>query len=748
MILRYLLRTFLLSFSLTIAIISNGQFSVKATNDVTVFRSGGSAFLNPWTGGVNAIQLSKLDADFDGEEDDIFLFDRTGNRTVVLIGEESNGELTYTYGPNFRTSFPNMRNFSLLRDYDCDGRKDIFTYSLLGGAMAIFKNTSTDQNLSWELTSEAALSFYDFGSTSYTTNIYTSSQDIPAIFDYEGDGDLDVMSFNVGGSFIELHLNSSVENSGDCGLDFHLANRCYGGFIEGDNSNDIVIDPDLVDDLCSFNVVDPRNSGGLRHVGSTILTLDGNNDGLQDLVLGDVGFTNLVYLENSDQGAEPNQIVSFDPNFPSTMGGDPVDIDNFPSAFYEDVDGDNVSDLIVSVNASAGAATYETVQLYLNSGTENAPDFSFVTSSFLQNEMLDWGNHASPSAVDYNGDGLLDLVIGCNSDLPGGGLNEPRLILMENTGTLTEPTFQIVDPDWLNLSLTISSPSPCPTFGDFDNDGDADLIIGFINGSLHYFENESGWSYTSLIPSSDGNNNVGNSATPSTGDIDNDGNLDLVVGEEEGNLNYFRNSGNSTGPLFTLENEQLGGINTTVTPPFFTGQSAPYIFEFEDVNYVAVGSKSGEIFQYEVGSTNDEWIEVEVGFEIYSSFNASPSGLSTKPLVVNLNNDEIPEVITGLVTGGLEYFVGDGFLGTQSRLSPEDLGINIFPNPAQDQLKILFENDESSFERLIISSIDGRIVFQSNVLLSSYDISKLMPGTYVVSIELKNGLVSEILIKK
>ncbi len=126
MMLSYILRVFFLSFFLAIYSIAEGQFVVKATNDVTVLREGGSNFFNPWTGGLNAIQLSKLDADFDGDEDDIFLFDRAGNRTMIFIGENSGGEQTYLYDPYFRTSFPNMRNFSLLRDFDCDGRKNLY----------------------------------------------------------------------------------------------------------------------------------------------------------------------------------------------------------------------------------------------------------------------------------------------------------------------------------------------------------------------------------------------------------------------------------------------------------------------------------------------------------------------------------------------------------------------------------------------------------------------------------------------
>jgi hypothetical protein len=362
--------------------------------------------------------------------------------------------------------------------------------------------------------------------------------------------------------------------------------------------------------------------------------------------------------------------------------------------------------------------------------------------------MLDWGSHASPSAVDYNSDGLMDLVIGCSSYLSQSEASQPRLILLENIGTPTEPGFQVIDENWLELPTIFSSSNPSPAFGDFDNDGDQDLIVGFINGSLHYFENENGWNYTGPIPTTDGINNIGNSATPSVSDIDNDGKLDLVAGEEEGNLNYFRNSGNSDGPIFTLENDQLGGINTTITPPYFEGQSAPFFFEFEGMNYVAVGSKSGKIFQYEVGSEGEEWAIIEEGFEVYSSFNASPSGLSTKPVVINLNNDEIPEVVTGLVTGGLEYFAGDGFLRADFEGSRKSVEFKIFPNPSEGELRIKFDNQQEQFQKLIISSIDGRTVLQSDMRASSYDISRLVPGTYIVTIELSSGLASEILIKK
>jgi hypothetical protein len=741
------LRIALLSSFIIASLLSEAQFVIEASNEVTVLREGGSVFLNPWTGGANAIQLSKFDADFDGEEDDIFLFDRSGNRTLVFLGEFIGEEMTYIYEPDYRTSFPNMRNFSLLRDFDCDGKRDIFTYSALGGAMTVFKNNGGIQGMNWQVESEAVLSFYDFGSTSYTTNIYTSSQDIPAIFDYEADGDLDVMSFNVGGSFIELHINNSIENDGDCGLSYYLANRCYGGFIEGDDSNDIILDPDQVEEECTFNVVDPRDSGGLRHVGSTILTFDGNNDGLHDLVLGDVGFENMVYLENGNPINGPDQIVDFAFDFPANMGTEAVSINNFPAAFYEDVDGDNISDLIVGVNAALGAASENSIHLYLNSGSETEPFFNFVTTSFLQNEMLDWGRHAAPTFFDYNDDGLMDLVIGCTIDQTDEITGVPGLILLENIGTLTDPAFQIVEENWQELNTVSSSTAPAPTFGDFDDDGDSDLVVGFFNGSLHYFENNGGWVYQGLIQTTDGSGNVGNSACPNATDLDGDGKTDLIVGESEGNLNYFKNSGNGEA-VFTLITENLGGVNTTMTPPFFEGQSAPYFFEFEDTKYLAVGSRAGKIYQFEVSDPDEVWTEQEEGFDVYTSFTASPYGLDSRPAVMDITNDGIPEVLAGLVTGGVEYFRGAGFLNTSSKLDISDINVKIYPNPAGDVINMEWYAHPDNFHSLNIYSLDGRKVFFSAVLKDSIDISRLSAGTYIVSIESANGVASQILIKK
>jgi len=726
------------------------QFQAEASNSITVFREGGSQLDNPWCGGVNSVQLSMVDADFDGFEDDIYIFDRQGNRSLVFTGNTDGLSVNYNYAPQFRHSFPTMTNYTLLRDFDCDGNRDIFTYSPLGGAVSIYRNSGSSTALTWELVTEAVLSFFDFGSTEFDTNIFTSSQDIPAIFDYDGDGDLDILSFNVGGTFIELHLNSSMEETGLCGLEFFLANRCYGGFIEGDSDNGININPDDVAAACIFNVDNPKDRDqNLRHVGSTILTLDGNNDGLQDIILGDVGFDNMVYLENSNPDEAPDQVVSFDTEFPLNMGNSAVSINNFPAGYYEDVSGDGIPDLIVGVNATAGAVSINSVHLYLNQGTESSPNFEFATNSFLQSTMLDWGRNTSPTVTDFNNDGLLDIVIGFSRENQNELGTIPRLVRMLNIGNEENPSFQIIDEDWLVISNELNSFDPSPAFGDFDQDGDNDLVVGLADGSIHLYENNGTYVYSGTVDLSGMENTIEFSANLEVADLNDDGFPDLLIGEGNGNINYFENNGNSGTIGFSLITENLGEISTVQSPPFFEGRSAPCFFQFENQDYLATGSKSGKVFVHQINGLNSAWDELNNGIDVYNDFDTSPLGLNTDIVVADLNNDGFPEIISGLSTGGLELFIGSELLNTtEASLSGSKETTTIYPNPSSGLLNIDFTGDRNDFVQLNIFSSEGKLVFDTNQMAEVYDLKFLESGLYLIHLITKTGIMRSKWIKK
>lgn len=751
----------LLSLLLLFPLLANAQFDVVSANHIPVFRENNSVLINPWTGGINAAQLSMMDADMDGNEDDIFIFDKAGNRILIFIGRMEGGERVYEYNPRLSQYFPDLKDWALLRDYDCDGKRDIFTYSPIGGAVAVYRNTSTaESGLSFELLTESVSSYYDFGTSEFTTNIYVSSQDIPAIFDFEGDGDLDFLVFSVGGSSVELHLNESMEETGECGLEnIVLRNRCYGRFIEGSENNGIIQDPELVDQFCNFNVVNPKdgddrdprlqNGGGARHIGSTILAFDATQDGLPEIILGDVTYTNMTYLENNDRGDMVDSIGYVSSSFPSDFGTAAVHLDNFPAGYYEDVTGDNVNDLIVGVNNPYSSSNKESVWYYENLGENDLPVFDLIQQNFLQDQTIDYGEASAPTFFDYNNDGLMDMVIGARGDYLGSGAFHPTLSLYVNEGTLNEPSFKLHSEDWLSVGSLEIGQFPHPTFGDIDGDGDMDLMVGETSGFVHYFENTaSAGEDANFILSedivADGNPiDIGQSSTPTLYDLSGDGLLDLIVAERNGNINYFKNIGTETNHEFTLITEMLGGIEG-VQQGFFIGNTGVQFYDYEGETFLAIGFEGGTITTYNNIDGNEEgtytlFEENAFGVDV---------GLRAKPSIIDLNGDNLMDVFCGSVGGGVSHFDGDLSVGISEKKQVID-NIVLFPNPTSGTLQIR-TTDGTTLNAATASvySISGMMVWQGSLSNNAIDVSSLPSGMYIVEIRANEVLSRTKFIKK
>ena len=92
------------------------------------------------------------------------------------------------------------------------------------------------------------------------------------------------------------------------------------------------------------------------------------------------------------------------------------------------------------------------------------------------------GYNSSPSVVDWNNDNLPDLVTGKLEGIPAG------LHLYINDGVTGEPLFNATDTVYCS-GEPIELSASCPDFGDLNNDGLLDLIVGSTTGRIPCYIN-------------------------------------------------------------------------------------------------------------------------------------------------------------------------------------------------------------------------------------------------------------------
>jgi len=697
------------------------SFSQMVLNRDTslTFLENGQEFSSPLSGGINAGQFSNIDLNLDGVMD-IVVFDKSGNKLSPFIND--NGD--FIYAPKYRTNFPNLHDWVLLVDYNCDGKNDIFTYS--SGGMAVYLNTSTTE-LEFTLITPLVLS--DYGSNNL--NIYISPVDIPAIADIDYDGDLDVLTFSILGGFVEYHKNMSMELYGNCdSLVYEFSESCWGLFYEGLNSY-ILNCPSCI---CPQIINTTPTNAKQKHAGSTLLAIDVDNDNDKDLVLGDISYNNLNLLING--GDNQNAIMTavdsvFPQNYSNTLA---AEMHVYPASYYIDVTNDGVKDLIVTTNSENNSENFESCWLYENTGQNTSPDFNFIQKDFLQENMIELGTSAFPTFYDYNTDGLLDLVIG------NYGYHNPNndpassLALFENIGNDSIPKYNLINRDWLGLStinlnttLNIPALNLSPTFSDLDGDGNKDLIVGDADGKVHFFTNNGG-NFQITNPNYQ-NIDVGQFAQPQIIDVNRDGLNDLIIGEQDGTINYLPNSGTTTNAIFDTIITNWGGVDVDQSY-ISTGFSNPTLYDSSGVYQLFVGSFSGNIYQF----TNiDNNLNGQFTAVNSTSSNIWDGGKSALALA-DINNDNNPDMIVGNLSGGISFFSSDTLLidTTITNVSNQTKNIDftIYPNP----VKTNFTIKSSETGTVTIKNLLGNTIYNKKKIedVLKINISQFSKGIYVV----------------
>ena len=168
--------------------------------------------------------------------------------------------------------------------------------------------------------------------------------------------------------------------------------------------------------------------------------------------------------------------------------------------------------------------------------------------------------------VDYDGDGAVDLIVGADDgtdygwdnayDATGKWTNGPLrgfVYVARNTGTTEKPGFDTPVKVMAGKKPVEAFGWPSPNFADFDGDGDLDLLCGEFLDGFTYFENVGSRTSPQYAPGRrlktlDGKPLVMDlqMITPTAIDWDKDGDLDLIVGDEDGRVAFVENTGKFT----------------------------------------------------------------------------------------------------------------------------------------------------------------------------------------------------------
>ncbi len=728
-----------------LSFVTHAQFQgavYQADTSVKVLAYGNQQTL-AWCGGFDKAQFAMADLNHDGKQDLIMFTPWVGIRT--FINTAASGMPQYVYAPEYELNFPPVTDYLVLADYNCDNIADLFTQQSSYGFVVYKGYYNTNNQLCF--TFYKTLTYID-SVTNSAVPAYNNPGNIPAIVDVDGDGDLDFLALDVNGAEIAYYKNLRVEMSLPCdsiylklqdnkwGKEFFPFSSCYGG-----------------------------------GQGATMCVFDYDSDGDYDLLEGTISCYNMRLFMNERipyNASGPDSIIIYDSTWQTN--GTTITLPSFPAAFNLDIDQDGKKNILVAPSGSG--ENYNCYLYYKNNSTPGNPSWSFQSDSFLFDKTIDLGTAAYPQFFDFNKDGKPDLFIGSDGYYQTNDSLRSRISYYLNTSTPGNPSLTLQTTDFLGIN-SYDFKGIAPAFGDLDNDGVTDMVIGHTDGTLSFFKNMAAsdnvqpqWQLSQLVLK-DVNNvaiNVGSNAAPFVYDMDKDGKPDLIIGAASGDLRFYRNMSSSAGSLsLKLANDSLGHA---MADPNYAHNSltTPFIGKIDNtgIDYILLGSSSGYLYRYDnfqhadTGANvyftliDSAYSYVDTLFNYYKyTWNASNTlpkvyynGYRSAPTVADIDGDGKYEMIVGDVYGGVRLYEQKlNVVAGVSNIAANSFEVKVYPNPASDIVNVIGSNIHSATANISVTDITGKFLLQKEVLATnknintSIDIKSFAAGLYLLTMK-------------
>jgi hypothetical protein len=665
----------------------------------------------PFGVGINAAQFNEMDTDGDGEEE-LIVWDINSRRILVFRILE-NG---FTYLPEMSYYFPSdVNGFLVLADYDGDGRKDLFTSSPFG--IKAYRNISPAESPfpKWEL----AQNFLRLESGS---NVQANLLDIPLIMDIDGDGDLDIVTFNfVSGDYLEFYQNTSVERKGVPDIDgFAFPDSRWGNF-EFCTCDSFSFGVTCAGLPIIQNSIYEGDNFRIEHAGGhSVLYADFNGDGTFDLLLGQDECSTLYFLPNKGSNADPlfDEFSTFLPGY-----GQLPEFPIFHASYLWK------NDLLLSINSSSIAGVFNADYAENIFRIRKMPESQ---QPFLQSDLLDLGENTRPFFKGFKNSG--ELILTANS------LYNNKVVGLAYRFEVSDDNWELKEKDFLNLSALDLTDLE---YFEYQNASGQNTIwvtgVDTVNFALQrriYYSFSSDLSNLVEIT-------VPVTATRALDHVELfafDNKDYLLLAKQTGELVLFRIDFSNNGRL-NLESRDFLGYSDN---PATRNLSVHVIADVKPSLY-AIDQRGVLIYIADFMNNNQrETVQIRL---LEDELGQSRMGRNTWMTSIRQPFSTQWDLLLGNTAGGLEY------LKSEADIIPPGEGeflVKTYPNPSNGNFKILVS--QKSKARLI--SVLGQIIWDEMDIPANSEMeiqgSNLAPGVYILQLTNERGekYTKKLIVKK